>query len=68
MAMDFETVRFMRIAFAIIFAGVGAAAGIKYGDFFLGTSGHIIGPIAGVIFGVIIGWNTVDLIKGRPHK
>jgi len=68
MAMDFETVRFMRIAFAVIFAVVGGAAGVKYGDFFLGTSGQIIGPIVGVVVGAIFGWNTVDLIKGRPHK
>jgi hypothetical protein len=68
MAMDFETVRFMRIAFAVIFAVVGGAAGVKYGGPLLGASGQIIGTGVGIVVGAIIGWNAVDLIKGRPHK
>ena len=60
MSMDFETVRFMRVLFAIVFAAVGGAGGIKY--FGIG------GAIAGVILGAIVGWNAVDLVKGRAHK
>jgi hypothetical protein len=60
MAMDFETVRFLRIVFAIIGFFVGGAAGIK--DF--GTTGALIG---GVI-GAIVGWNLPDLFKGRTQK
>ena len=30
MSMDFETVRFLRILFALVFACVGVAAGFKY--------------------------------------
>ena len=30
MSMDFETVRFMRVLFAIVFGAVGGAGGIKY--------------------------------------
>ena len=68
MAMDFETVRFLRFAFAVIFAVVGGAAGIKYGELVMGSLGGIAGPAIGAVLGVIVGWNTVDLIKGRPHK
>ena len=60
MAMDYETVRFLRFAFAIIGFCVGGAAGIK--DY--GTMGGLIG---GVI-GAIIGWNLPDLFKGRTQK
>jgi uncharacterized membrane protein len=60
MAMDFETVRFLRIIFAVVGFFVGGAAGIKY----YGTTGGLIG---GVI-GAIVGWNTPDLFKGRAHK
>ena len=60
MAMDFETVRFLRIVFAVIGFCVGGAAGIK--DF--GTMGGLIG---GVI-GAVIGWNVPDLFKGRTQK
>ena len=68
MAMDFESVRFLRFAFAVIFAIVGGAAGIKYGTMLIGSVGEIVGPVVGVVIGAIIGWNTVDLIKGRAHK
>ena len=60
MAMDFETVKFMRVLFAIIFGAVVGAGGYKYFG--------VIGAVAGVIIGVILGWNTVDLVKGRAHK
>jgi len=60
MAMDFETVKFMRFLFAFVGAAIGAAAGIKY----YGT----VGVIGGVVIGAIVGWNTVDLFKGRAHK
>jgi len=60
MAMDFETVRFLRFVFAVVGFFVGGAAGIKY----YGTTGGLIG---GVI-GAIVGWNTPDLFKGRTQK
>lgn len=61
--MDFATVRFLRIVFAITGSLIGAAAGYRY------LSGFpIFGPIGGAVVGAFIGWNTVDLIKGRAHK
>jgi hypothetical protein len=60
MAMDFETVRFMRVLCAIVFGCVGAAAGIKYYD--------IAGAMIGAGIGAIFGWNLVDLFKGRTQK
>jgi len=63
MSMDFATVRFFRIVFAITGVFVGAAAGYRYVGGF-----PILGPAGGAIVGAIIGWNTVDLIKGRAHK
>lgn len=60
MSMDFETVRFMRVFFAIVFGAVGGAGGIKY--FGIG------GAIGGAVVGAIVGWNAVDLVKGRAHK
>jgi len=60
MAMDFETVKFMRFLFAFVGAAIGAATGIKY----YGT----VGAIGGIVIGGIVGWNTVDLFKGRAHK
>jgi uncharacterized membrane protein len=60
MSMDFETVKFMRVLFAVIFAFVGGAGGFRYFG--------IIGGIVGVLVGALIGWNTVDLLKGRAHK
>ena len=60
MAMDFETVKQLRILFAIIGAVVGAAAGFRY---FEST-----GVLVGIAIGAIVGWNAVDLIKGRTQK
>ncbi len=68
MPMDFETVRFLRAIFLVIFAVVGGAAGVKYGPMLLGSQGELIGPVAGAVLGGILGWNTVDLFKGRAHK
>ena len=68
MAMDFETVRFLRAIFLVIFAVVGGAAGVKYGPVLLGTQGELIGPIVGAVIGGIAGWNAVDLFKGRARK
>ena len=68
-SMDFETVRFLRIIFAVVFAAVGGAAGVKYGPVLLGPqNGPLGGPIVGAVIGAIVGWNTVDLIKGRARK
>ena len=60
MAMDFETVKFMRFFFALVGVAIGAAAGVKYFG--------LAGAIGGIVIGAIIGWNTVDFIKGRAHK
>jgi len=60
MAMDFETVKFMRFLFALVGAVIGAAAGIKYFA--------LPGAIGGIVVGAIVGWNTVDFFKGRAHK
>lgn len=68
MSMDFETVRFLRAIFLVIFAVVGGAAGVKYGPAMLGGQGELIGPIAGAVLGAVVGWNAVDLVKGRAHK
>lgn len=68
MALDFETVRFLRLAFALIFAVVGGAAGIRYGGVLPGPIGTIVAPAIGGIVGAVFGWNLVDLFKGRAHK
>jgi hypothetical protein len=60
MAMDFETVRFLRWVFAVVGFCVGGAAGMKSH----GTTGALVG---GVI-GAIVGWNLPDLFKGRTRK
>jgi len=60
MAMDFETVRFLRILFAFAGAAIGAAAGMKYYQ--------TTGAIGGAVIGAVIGWNMVDLLKGRAQK
>jgi membrane associated rhomboid family serine protease len=60
MAMDFETVRFLRIVFAVVGFCIGGAAGIKY----YGATGGLIGGVVGGI----VGWNTPDLFKGRTQK
>jgi len=67
--MDFETVRFLRIIFGVVFAVVGGAAGVKYGPGLLGPqNGSLVGPIVGAVVGAIVGWNAVDLVKGRARK
>ena len=63
MSMDFATVRFLRIVFAVTGALMGAAAGYRYVGGF-----PILGPAGGAVVGAVIGWNSVDLIKGRAHK
>jgi hypothetical protein len=68
MALDFETVRFLRFAFAVIFAVVGGAAGIRYGGLLPGAIGTHIAPAIGGVVGAIFGWNLVDMFKGRAHK
>jgi len=68
MSMDFETVRFLRVVFLVIFAVVGGAGGVKYGPVLLGAQGELIGPIVGAVVGALFGWNMVDLVKGRAHK
>ena len=60
MAMDFETVKQLRILFAIVGAAIGGAAGLSYFE----TTGGLIG----LVVGAVVGWNAVDLIKGRAHK
>lgn len=68
MAMDFETVRFLRVIFGLIFAVVGGAAGVKYGPALIGSQGSVIGPAVGAVAGAFFGWNAVDLLKGRAQK
>jgi uncharacterized membrane protein len=60
MAMDFETVRFLRFVFAVVGFGIGGATGLRY----YGTTGGLIG----CVIGAIVGWNTPDLFKGRTQK
>jgi hypothetical protein len=60
MAMDFETVRYLRWVFAVVGFCIGGAAGIKN----YGTTGALIGGVVGAI----IGWNVPDLFKGRTQK
>ena len=50
----------MRFLFAFVGAAIGAAAGFKYFG--------LAGAIGGIVIGAIIGWNTVDFVKGRAHK
>ena len=60
MAMDFETVKYLRRLFGVLFACVGAAAGYKY----YGT----LGAVVGVFVGFAVGSSVVDLFKGRAQK
>ena len=60
MSMDFETVRFLRVVFALVFACVGVAGGFKYYG--------LLGSVGGGFIGYIVGWNLVDLVKGRAGK
>jgi uncharacterized membrane protein len=61
--MDFATVRFLRVVFAVTGALIGAAAGYRYVPGFA-----LLAPVGGAVIGAIVGWNAVDLIKGRAHK
>jgi hypothetical protein len=61
--MDFATVRFLRFVFAVTGALIGAAAGYRYLSAF-----PLLGPAGGAVVGAVVGWNAVDLIKGRAHK
>jgi len=60
MALDFETVRFLRWVFAVVGLCIGGAAGIKS----YGTNGALVGAA----IGAVIGWNVPDLFKGRAQK
>ena len=69
MSMDFETVRFLRVIFAVVFAVVGGAAGMKYLPMLVATQpSPLVGPVVGAVVGALVGWNAVDLVKGRAHK
>ena len=58
--MDHETVKFLRFLFGVLCLCIGAAAGHKYYG--------MLGGAGGAFIGYIIGWNAVDLIKGRATK
>ena len=60
MAMDFESVRYLRIIIAIVGFFVGAAAGFKYYE--------VTGALIGGVIGAFVGWNIPDLFKGRAQK
>ena len=60
MALDFETVKFLRVLFGLVFLVVGAAGGYKYFD--------LLGALGGGFLGYVAGWNAVDFLKGRAHK
>ena len=53
--MDFGTVRYLRIVFAIAGALVGSGAGFRY----LGAF-PILGTIAGGVVGAFVGWNSIS--------
>jgi len=58
--MDIETVRFMRRLFGVLCALIGAAAGYQYYA--------MLGGVGGAFVGYAVGWNLVDLFKGRARK
>jgi hypothetical protein len=60
MALDFDTVRSLRIIIAAVGFFVGAAAGFKYWDF--------TGALIGGVIGAFVGWNIPDFFKGRAQK
>lgn len=60
MAMDFETVKFMRRLLGIVGAIIGGGVGFQYFD--------LLGAAGGAVIGYVVGWNLVDLFKGRAHK
>jgi hypothetical protein len=53
-------VRFLRVLFGLVFLAVGAAAGYR--------SFGPLGAAGGALAGYVIGWNAVDLFKGRARK
>jgi len=60
MAMDFETVKFLRRLFGILGMVIGGGFGYQYFE--------LLGAAGGAVVGYAIGWNLVDLFKGRAHK
>ena len=60
MAMDFETVKTLRVLFGFVLLLVGAAAGYQYFE--------LAGAVGGGFLGYVMGWNLVDLFKGRARK
>ena len=60
MALDFETVRVLRWVFALIGAAAGGAIGLDYYQ--------LPGAVGGVLAGGVLGWNLVDMFKGRAQK
>ncbi|MGD9254065.1 MAG: hypothetical protein PVG92_09055 [Holophagae bacterium] len=60
MALDFETVRILRWVFALIGAAAGSAFGLDHYQIF--------GAIGGALAGGLLGWNLVDMFKGRAQK
>ena len=60
MALDFETVRTLRIIIAIVGIFVGAATGFTYYE--------INGALIGGVIGGLVGWNIPDFFKGRAQK
>ena len=63
MALDFATVRFLRVLIAVVGALIGAGAGMKYFP-----SLSIISIAIGGLIGFVVGWNIPDLFKGRTQK
>jgi hypothetical protein len=63
MALDFATVRFLRVLFGIVGGLVGAGAGLRYFPAFA-----IVSIVVGALVGALVGWNLPDLFKGRAQK
>ena len=63
MALDFATVRFLRVLIAVVGALIGAGAGMKYFP-----SLSIISIAIGGLIGFVVGWNIPDLFKGWTQK
>lgn len=60
MAMDHETVKFLRFLIGVLGLCIGAAAGHSYYG--------MLGGAGGALIGYIVGSNVVDLFKGRASK